>query len=602
MIHLNPVETTVLVSGQKTHFVKLELRQNFFQHHRCEILVDHDALGDKQWMLNPMKIFKLIGQSLSITMMHKLTGETNVFNGLVSNISFVGGKSGAQNYILIEGAGETIKLAGKPTMDSFVDKDLDSIVSEVAGNSGNGASITVQSKYKKPVYFAYQYNENAFDFINRLCYIYGESFWYDGTTIYFGKPEAGNPVVLQYESEVTDYNLRGSLLPSQFRDFEYVIGDDQEWQKPTRKAVPETVGYLQPIADISDEIYQSVATKPSDASVSDSDSILNLVDAERTRAIANMLVVTCKTQTCKAKIGEAVTIQFPLYMGVDTSAGVFIITDITHTIDQKGHYSNEFSGVRQALEHVPMAPVPMPVAVSQRATVVSNADPENKGRVKVQFQWMKLSGKESNWIRVQTPDAGGSDKVNSNRGLVTIPEEGDTVMVGFEYGDPNRPYTSGSLFTSKNGGGGGQGNRNKSLTTRSGCTVSLDDDKGSVTVKDPSGNIMVMDGSGNISITAPNTFTIKAKDIKIDAGNSIAIDSGSDGEGTIGITAKKSIEATAVTENITLSASAQEISLTAKTNLSLEGKTSVLLQKDSSNKINISDAIVDIDGGEVQIN
>lgn len=50
-------------------------------------------------------------------------------------------------------------------------------------------------------------------------------------------------------------------------------------------------------------------------------------------------------------------------------------------------------------------------------------------------------------------------------------------MVAFRYDDPNRPFVLGSLFHGKSGTGGGSSNKTKSLTTRSGCTITLDDEK-----------------------------------------------------------------------------------------------------------------------------
>ena len=137
-----------------------------------------------------------------------------------------------------------------------------------------------------------------------------------------------------------------------------------------------------------------------------------------------------------------------------------------------------------------MEPVEPPRTGNQQATVLSNTDPENKGRVQVQLQWQKGLGKSTNWIRVQTPDAGSSRKVKSNRGFVCIPEEGDSVMVGFDYGDPNRPYVMGSVFSELTGAGGGEGNKGKSITSRSGCAMKLDDANGSVILQDKGGASM----------------------------------------------------------------------------------------------------------------
>jgi len=601
--NLDLVKTTVSIGGKQVLFVNLELHQEFYKHHHCKILMDHNAFGDIKWMADPVKAFKLIGESLSINMTHLESGATNTFIGLVSNVSFVG-KEGVENYILLEGVSETIRLAGKPNMDSFVNMALDDIVSEAVKNSGNGATVTTQSEYTKPIYYIEQSRESCFDFLNRLCSLYGESFWCDGTSIYFGKPELGETLPLYYEIEMTDVSLKGSLQPPKFKFHDYVIDDDQEWKKESRKEVPEAPGYLQPILDKADEIYTSDVNYHLDALVGDSDSILKMVDIERTRTVANMLTLSGRTQTCKIGIGKVVTVEYPAYMEISTSAGAFIINQISHYIGQQDQYYNTFSGVRAALGYVPMPNVPTPIATPQRATVLSNADPENKGRIKVQYSWQKLIGKETNWIRVQTPDAGGSDKVSSNRGLVTIPEEGDTVMINYEYGDPNRPYSSGSLFTSKTGGGGGQGNKNKSLTTRSGSTFTLDDSSGSAKIKDKHGSDsqIVLDGDKNITIDADTSLTIN-----IGKGSAIfKMDSG----GNIYLTAKSSIIATVSGEGGTtyLYMTPTEARLTAETNVCIDskfvdvtGSSNATIKQNDTNKIQIS-GLVDIDGSQVQIN
>ena len=78
-----------------------------------------------------------------------------------------------------------------------------------------------------------------------------------------------------------------------------------------------------------------------------------------------------------------------------------------------------------------------PLALPELATVKENNDDKGQGRVKVAFDWQK-NGKTTNWIRVQTPNAGVSGAVPKNRGWVFVPEVGDQVM-GYEHGNPDRP-------------------------------------------------------------------------------------------------------------------------------------------------------------------
>jgi len=88
----------------------------------------------------------------------------------------------------------------------------------------------------------------------------------------------------------------------------------------------------------------------------------------------------------------------------------------------------------------------MPLAETQMATVLSNADPQGKGRVRVRMNW-QTNGMQTGWVRVMTPDGGSSDDVKSNRGFVFIPEIGNQVLLGFRHGDPTRPYVMGVCLT-----------------------------------------------------------------------------------------------------------------------------------------------------------
>ena len=115
-----------------------------------------------------------------------------------------------------------------------------------------------------------------------------------------------------------------------------------------------------------------------------------------------------------------------------------------------------------------------------------------------------------------TPDGGSSKDVKSNRGFVFIPEVGAQVLLGFRHGDPARPYVMGSLFNGVTGGGGGQGNNCKSLTSRRGSSLKLDDSKGSVTLHDKGGVSMNFDGAGNQSlVTRTSATTNVGKDASV---------------------------------------------------------------------------------------
>ncbi|WP_346769503.1 phage baseplate assembly protein V, partial [Chryseobacterium sp.] len=141
-------------------------------------------------------------------------------------------------------------------------------------------------------------------------------------------------------------------------------------------------------------------------------------------------------------------------------------------------------------------------AEAQFAKVTANANPLNQGRVKIQFDWQ--SGQDtSEFIRVMTPDAGSSDKINKNRGFMAIPEVGDQVVVNFVHQHPDRPFVMGGMFHGSIGAGGGTGNNIKSLSSRSGNKLELDDGAG-IEIKDRNGNHVTLSGTGDVTTFVSN--------------------------------------------------------------------------------------------------
>lgn len=573
---LNPVVVSLTLAGKTCLPGKIILTQAFNKHHTFEAVVDYEEF-ESVWMENQFVLFGMIGKDATIQFNHRDGSGENVFCGIITDIEYKG-EDGEKNWIVFHGASPTIRMEGKKTMDSFMDKTLTAIVTEAVGNSGNGARVTPNPKHKGTIDYICQYDESCFEFLNRLSSIYGEWFFYDGKNCYFGNPMNAQSDQVTYDLQMPKISFKGSLRPSLVKRYHYFHHLDYEIVEKASNP-SGVVGYHTISVRESDSVYTGEALSPMPAIVQGIDEMEKVVEREKERDLSPLLTLSGESQTSRIGIGKKVTFELPKTMRTEMKhLGVFLITEVTHTYVQKGTYTNEFTAISAPIDNIPVPEVKEPKAFPQLAWVKSNADDEIKGRVKVQFQWQKLLGKTTNWIRVKTPDAGESELVPKNRGFVFIPEEGDIVMIDFEYGDPNRPYVSGSIFSELVSEGGKENNRYKTIITRSGITIQFDDDEnqGSLLIKDPSGNFIKMDGNKNITITAPATLTMNATDINVNATNSINVRSAPDedgGEGTIDVLAHQTYTLQTERGNISVQASEKNIALEAHEQFSATSQT-----------------------------
>jgi uncharacterized protein involved in type VI secretion and phage assembly len=153
------------------------------------------------------------------------------------------------------------------------------------------------------------------------------------------------------------------------------------------------------------------------------------------------------------------------------------------------------------------------------AEVVRIDDPDQQGRVRVKLPWSPdAGGGYEAWARLAVPMAG------NDRGTWLVPDVGDEVLVLFEAGDPRRPYVVGALWNGRDAppesmDGGGR-NYVKSLVSRQGIRITLDDHEGQekLTLKTPQ-VITIDDGGRSVEIKDATGHTIKldATSITLDA-------------------------------------------------------------------------------------
>lgn len=504
--YLNLVVAKVTIKGEEQKFVCLKLNQVFNGHHLFTIIVNYLSPGNT-FQQTPEKFINYVGETASIVFTHKKTGESNEFDGIITSVEMIGSE-GEHGGVAIHGMSPTILLDNNRTLDSWMDKNLESIIKDATKNYGN-VPLVCKPKFSESIPYMSQYNESVFSFMNRMSKQYGEWFYYDGANVFFGNPGKNDAEKLVYDVDLEEVRLIANLIPGKFNKFDYVAKDNKSYSASAPDSVDGMDDFLTQAQKRSDQYYTPSTQLPANPHIMNKTELETQLKVAKTMATSQMINIRGISKTCRVKIGNVVDISFPSAMKL-SPLGKFRITEVVHEVHRDGHYTNSFLGIAAGMEYIPVAEMPVPMAMPELATVISNKDDKNQGRVQVRFAWQQ-DGKNTNWIRVQTPDAGTSDKVPGNRGFVCIPEENDQVMVSYEHGNPDRPFVSGSMFHADSGKGGSDGNKSKSITTRSGCTVTIDDDKGSVTINDKSGieSKMLMNGEGDITISSQKTITLQ---------------------------------------------------------------------------------------------
>lgn len=501
---LNLVATKVTVKGEEQKFVSLHLRQGFNRHHTFTVVVNYLS-PNNTFQQTPEKFIDYIGETASISFVHRQTGESYDFEGIITQVEMVG-SMGETGGVAIHGTSPTILYENNRTLDSWMDQSLSTIIKEATQEYGK-VNLVSNPKYAAPIPYMAQYNESVFDFMNRLSALYGEWFYYDGTKVYFGKPDRDNTEKIVYDMDLEEVRLVANLVPGKSARYDYVAQENKQHNADT-PAKPDGMNDLQSIAhSCSEKAYTAKTTSAADPHVTDKAELDEQMRIVKNASGANLLNIKGIGKTCRIRIGEIIDVSFPDRMKLPP-LGKFRIVGIEHEVHRDGHYSNSFVGVPDGTVHIPVPDVKRPLALPELATVKENNDDKGQGRVKVAFDWQK-NGKTTNWIRVQTPNAGVSGAVPKNRGWVFVPEVGDQVMVSYEHGNPDRPYVTGSVFHSGSGKGGDKDNKVKSIITRSGNAIVFDDETGSIVITDQTGKQLIMlDGTDAITVMAKKSITL----------------------------------------------------------------------------------------------
>ncbi|XZF14361.1 type VI secretion system Vgr family protein [Chitinophagaceae bacterium MMS25-I14] len=511
------------------HYHSFSLQQSVSGHHTFTLVLAHDILQQAQDH-NMEESRDFLGQTISITFNYRnLPGGSpeRRFKGIITKVGFTQ-EHGSSGRIVLNGYSPAALLDSAPHTQSFTGISLQSLAAEIIkqGVSEQQMTAAVKTAYTDTLPYTCQYNESHYNYLARMAAAYGEWFYYDGETLYFGKPALPDPIRLIYGRDARQVQVQ--MKSAHVNRQHYGYNSNSHTPLSGGDTSVTGLGELGMHAyDISQNLYKAPSLQVAPIRAASDQDVEATQKGAAGAAAATMFTVTGSTSIPFLYPGCLIELNFR--KPESSEAKYFsrmLVTSINHHVDARGDYHGHFEAIPSDTPNLPEPFYIMPVAEPQVATVTDNSD--GQGRVKVQFDWQS-NGETTDFIRMMAPDAGSSDAVGKNRGYVAIPEVGDQVMIGFVHHHPDRPFVMGGMFHGLVGAGGGAENHIKSITTRSGHTIELDDagTGTSITIKDPGGNVIHLDTIGqNITITAPETMTLNCRNMIINADENVSINAG----------------------------------------------------------------------------
>ncbi|MGI4853928.1 MAG: phage baseplate assembly protein V [Janthinobacterium lividum] len=365
----------------------------------------------------------------------------------------------------------------------------------IAGNVD--ASSAVPDKPSPAEYV--QYNETDWQFLLRVADDHGG--WIStglGETEVRDSFDAAVPLIFRDHSGLLEFHIEGQLRPAKIAAAHY---DTATFQSSVLPGETKTPQFEQPGQAMASAVQSGSSSQALLGFSSRSRSMTNAdlqtraqFDAERAQGGA--VTAGGVSRTLGLAAGGSVDVQ-----NLGDANGTWNLVEVTHTWTQQ-EYSNTFRATPWKQWRHPHPPPRTAAPGVQVARVVSNVDPDQRGRLVVSLFW------QGNALLL-APMA--SLHCGAGFGWAITPEVGDEVLVSFQDADPERPIILGSLWNAMHQPPRDQfatgdesidsNNYVKRLVTKSGIRIHLTDTPGkqSISFATPTSNHLIL--SENVAET-----------------------------------------------------------------------------------------------------
>lgn len=487
-------------------FQSLTITQSLHTYHHFELTFEYQQL-EEHFTFDSNARKKLIGKNISFLIGEDTRDVAKLeFNGVIAEAELFQNDKAFLGSLIVRGHGLPYKLDTVPGISAYYDMNVPEIVTKCLSAYSSPKSVSAPVGPSHTLPFAVRYRETYWNFLRRLAYDYGAWLYYDGKKLHFTSTPGGSPVSLTFGLDL--HNLRSGTraVPKFVSQYDYLALDDD---LPTADSAANAA------------LFAGVGENPQPGrrrAIAAAD-VGKFVQNRSASYAADSSYVTGEADVPGLSVGTLVRIGD---QHSSSTLGDFHVVEVTHHITKAQRYYNSFRAIPAAVKVMPMVAYHQPVAEPQLATVVDNKDPRRLGRVQVQLHWMKTPEK-SPWLRVLTPHYGLDTKQQKSRGMLFVPEIKDQVMVGFQHGDPERPFVFGAVPHGKNAAVPDPAVQQHHLSVSSGTTVTfLDtptkhelhlqvDEKNLLT-------IVVDGGQGTLTLNASKAIVLKAgQEITLDA-------------------------------------------------------------------------------------
>ena len=593
------VKLNIVIEGKVIpHYKSFSLSQNSDKHHAFELVLAYDTLGNREDH-NLSSSHGFLGKRITVVQKYKDIPDSpeRTFVGVITKVGFSQEKGGLPN-IVLGGYSPTILLDSAPTVQSFggeapVNLSIiaSQLIREALGSSKYDVRVDANDYSEIP--FSVQYNETHYNYLARMAEAYGEQFYYDGEVLHFGKlPPQNPPLKLIYGSNVSDIRVELNAVHTKPEFYGYNSSQNAKLTSGETQIKHKSDLARTAYDQTQSDIFQTRSLQVAPIKATTDKDVVNSQESSAGSKAVEVFTVTGNISIPFLYPGCVSDLEMRKPDSNQTSYFTRImVTETTHDVDTLGHYQGTFKAIASDTGFLPKPQFQVPVAQPQIATVISNTDPQGQGRVSVKFDWQLHD--TTNFIRMMSPDAGGTDQITQNRGYVAIPEVGDQVMIGFVHNHPDRPFVMGGMFHGGVGLGGGMDNCVKSIMTRSGHKVVFTEDE-SIIITDKSGNEIHLDTTGsNINITAPETMTLNCKNMNINVTENMTTTVGMDASESIGMNSSQSIGL-----NATQAVGAMKMtSVVGDASMFITGKLTEMIDGDVHSETKQGKTVINNEGG-----